>query len=412
MHILYLTDAIPPWSSGGSGKRIWSLCAELARQGSRVTVVATVESKKDVGVTTRDGVNITLLYSKYHRGLRAYMSVYNPWLISKIKKIITAERPDIVHADNIHAHISYAVLKTAKRMGARTLITLRDAMSIAYGKIYPKTPVCGAVVAKRSWADNIRQARKRFNPFRNILIRRYIRFADVSIAVSGALRKILEVNRVRVDEVLHDGVEDHPLDLSDKDKKEVLHTYGLENSRIIFLPGRLDYAKGVFTAIESLRGVLSAVPRARLVFAGVSGDERKKFTAYARELGVYDHVTMAPWIDGRELAALYACADVVISPSLCFDMFPGVNLEAALYKKPAISGCFGGAQEFITHGKTGLIINPYHGDELSTAIVRVLTHEDEAHAWGRAAYERVRGEFSISKETEKLVSIYRRLTAV
>ncbi len=406
MNILYLTDAIPPASTGGSGKRIYALCEELARQGHALTLVTTVERRADVSDERRGGIRIISLYSRYHRGLRAYVSVHNPRVVRAVEKIIADVRPDAVHFDNIHTHISYAAIRAAKRTGCKTYVTLRDAMAVAYGKMYPKIPVCGLTDFRRSWLDNFKQARKRFNPLRNFCIRRSLRGADAVIAVSGALKNILEQNGIRVDEVIHDGIEIEPPALSSGERAAAAHRYGLEGKKIVFLPGRLNYAKGVYAAVDSFAEVVRRVPGALLLFVGAAPDEQEKMRAYAAEAGAAEHVRMLGWTDGARLAALYELSSVVISPSLCFDMFPGVNLEAALYGKPVVTGCFGGAKEFVVDGKTGFIINPYKTGELTDALIKLLTDAGMSQRFGQAAYERLAADFSIARIAQSVLAQY------
>ena len=47
---------------------------------------------------------------------RHYFSIWNPLVAGKVKKILNEIKPDIVHAHNIHTHISYHSLKLAKKM--------------------------------------------------------------------------------------------------------------------------------------------------------------------------------------------------------------------------------------------------------------------------------------------------------
>ena len=54
----------------------------------------------------------------------------------------------------------------------------------------------------------------------------------------------------------------------------------------------------------------------------------QEMQALARNLGVPDGLVAAGWLAGEELAAAYRVADVVATPSLCFESFGLINLEA------------------------------------------------------------------------------------
>lgn len=67
MKILYLTDEFPPESFGGAGIMAYDFAKAVAGKGHEVMVFR--------------------IYSRYIVFLRHYLSVYNPFLIFKIKKI-------------------------------------------------------------------------------------------------------------------------------------------------------------------------------------------------------------------------------------------------------------------------------------------------------------------------------------
>ena len=48
-----------------------------------------------------------------------------------------------------------------------------------------------------------------------------------------------------------------------------------------------------------------------------------------------------------------------MTPSICFDTFGLVSLEAMEMKKPVVATSFGGSKEVIEDGVTGFIENPF-----------------------------------------------------
>jgi len=114
------------------------------------------------------------------------------------------------------------------------------------------------------------------------------------------------------------------------------------------------------------------------------------------------------WVTGEAVQDYFKSATLVVSPSLYPDPFPGVNLEAALYKKPAVTTCFGGANEFVLDGVSGYVIDPFNKKELAERILDLLLDEQKCRQFGEAAYRRLKNNFSLDAQTQKLFSWYKK----
>jgi hypothetical protein len=63
----------------------------------------------------------------------------------------------------------------------------------------------------------------------------------------------------------------------------------------------------------------------------------REFAAAALDLGVAERIAPVGWLDGNELACAYAATDVFVTPSICFDTFGLVNLEAMEHSRPVVA---------------------------------------------------------------------------
>ena len=88
------------------------------------------------------------------------------------------------------------------------------------------------------------------------------------------------------------------------------------------------------------------------------------------------------WLEGAELATAYRLADVVATPSVCFDSFPTVNLEGMAAGAPPVTTCFGGAKEAVIDGETGFVVNPFDTDTLSDRLITPADRRGAAAAYG------------------------------
>src|SRR3989338_3815109 len=166
MKVLILAGNFPPLSLGGAGFSVFGLARGLQKADCEVSVVTTCQDKSGEKNFKYQGLQIFRIFADYHERWRAYLSLYNPQTVGKVRKLIEEINPDIVHANNIHRYLSYHCLKIAKDSGKTVFFTARDTMVFSYDKLATENYL-NKLNARISWLDNLKQARKRYNPFRN-----------------------------------------------------------------------------------------------------------------------------------------------------------------------------------------------------------------------------------------------------
>jgi len=403
MKILILTDSFPPNSLGGADKIAFWQARELKKRGFEVLVVTTVKNKEKEGESFYGGLKVFNIYSSYHERWRAYVSLYNFEVVNKVKNIIDNFKPNIVHAHNIHFYLSYACLKVSKKSGAKVFLTAHDVMSIAYGKL----PINRGRLLKNdfklSFWDRLRQAKKRFNPFREVIIKYYLRHVDKILAVSRALKEALNQNGINNVDVLHNGI-----DLSDwpsvsKDEiNNFKNKFNLNNKKIILFGGRLSYKKGAESVINALKNI----PRAVLLVLGENNNYVENLKNKFKKDNILDRIIFIGWIEGRDLLLSYAASDVVCVPSLYVDPFPTVNLEAMAVGKPVVGTCFGGTKEAVIHNRTGYVVDPFDTEKLFYYINDLVNNNKKAENFGEEGHIRVKDIFLVYKWLNKILDYY------
>ncbi len=401
MKILFLSDDFPPDNLGGAGLVAYNLAKTVKELGHDVYIVSTTQDKNKEGNCVESDLRIYRIYSQYHRRWRAYLSLYNPQTVKKVAKIIADIKPDVVHAHNIHYHLSYYCLKIAKKSGAKVFLTAHDTMPINYGKTkIPREATCKNYMnyAKQSVFSQIKENKKRYNPFRNIIIKHYLgKYTDKIFAVSNALKKTLTLNGIGNIEVIHNGIDVNEYEIGFEAALVFKKTNNLKNKKIILFGGRISEGKGINQAIESLGLILKEIPDAVLLVAGSDGRGIDNMNLPIKFLGRL----------GRdEMNIVYSVCDLVLVPSICIDPFPTVNLEAMAFKKPVVSTCFGGSSEVVVDGKSGYIVNPYNIKLMAGRIIDLLKNSEKAREFGQKGYEQVRAFFSLQQQAEKYLSYY------
>lgn len=396
MKIVFLHDDFPPESAGGAGMVAASLAKQLHVLGHDVSVITATASVQNVGKDEWEGVSVYRVYSSYHERWRAWRSLYNPSVVKEVERLLTELKPEIVHAHNVHYHLSYASLVAAKQSGARVFLTVHDVMTVQYGKF---------VESMSAWRQFLQQ-RWRYNPFRNFFIRYALKNVDRIFAVSTALKSLLEQRGIHVTAVLYNGIDSAQWEIGRDIVAAFTQNYGLNGKKIMFFGGRVSALKGGDALAAALPAIVRAVPEAILLVAGKENGYLHTLERHMHELGVEDALKSTGWISGEDLKAAYHASDVVVQPSIYFEPFGLIALEGMACGKPTVVGYLGGLPEVVQNGETGYVVNPHDTKQLSDKIIELLSDTALAEKMGQAGHHRACELFSLEQQTLQLLSWY------
>lgn len=141
----------------------------------------------------------------------------------------------------------------------------------------------------------------------------------------------------------------------------------LGRPRVVFI-GRLVVQKGVDTLI---RAVPQLETEGALVLLVGDGPDRSLLEALVRELGVEERVRFTGFVPHPRVPAVLRHADLLVLPSV-YEEMGSVLLEGMQMGVPIVASRTGGIPDVITHGETGLLVEPSEPRALAAAIDRVL----------------------------------------
>ena len=400
MKILILNDRIPPEGRGGAEAVVWRLARGLAAAGHELQVAASTPGPPFEEL--RDGIPTYHLHARYPERFRAWLSLWNPQTAGALRSLLHRLQPDVVNAHNIHSYLTYHSLKLAHAAGCGVVFSAHDAMPIVYGKL-PATRGDYRLPA----GYNLRQNRFRYNPVRNIMIKRALqRFTHSRTVPSRALADAFADNAMPPLEVVHNGIDlDDWRPPAESVVAELRGRLGLAGKSVILIAGRLTVEKGLRQMLLALDRLRDHLPEVRLLLL-TSRDIAAQLPADFEHLRPY--LAIGGWLSGAELRAAYQLADVVASPSIYVDPFPTVNLEAMAAGKPVVATCFGGSREVVLDGETGFVVNPLQVDALADALLRLLKDDALRAAMGERGRERIGAHFSLARQVERMLGIYAR----
>jgi glycosyltransferase involved in cell wall biosynthesis len=416
MRVLQLNDLYDP-RIGSSVRQMYQHARRLRELGHEAEILSVTQDASLVG---EDGVGrvevedcvVHLVHSDYDPRWRAWVGLDNPRVRESVRRVYERFRPDVVHSHLIHTHLSYRALTSAREAGAGVLFTAHDVMTFCYQKL---TCFHGGVERGGLERDYPARASKcvpcqrlRFRPGRNRAIRRRLeRDVDRFTVVSDELGRAISANGIRVDRTVWNAIEPHRALPAPEAVAAFREARGLSGAQLIAIGGRLHEQKGVGQLLRMLARLSDEFPDLRLMVMGKRDVYDREFAPLARELGVHDRVVPTGWLDGEELLCAYAAVDVFVTPSICFDTFGLVNLEAMEHARPVVATTFGGSPEVVLDGRTGAIANPLSIEEFSDAIARLLRDPEQAARMGQAGRQRMLERFTIARLTDEFLEEYK-----
>lgn len=410
MRILFLNE-IPDPGVGSSVRQMYQEARRLRELGHQTAVVSTVRNPQEATPTEVEGTLVFRIHSDYPVRWRAWVSLHNKAIDRPLDAILDHWRPDVVHAHLVHTHLGYHALTQARRAGAGVVFTAHDVMTFCYQKL---TCFHGGEAHGGTLNDVTARAAKcipcqrfRFRPGRNrrileVLERDVHRFT----VVSDALGEVLRANGVPVDRTVHNALAPAAALPAAEAVAAFRERLGLAGKRVLAIGGRLHSQKGVGKLLEMLAVLAPEFPDLRLIVMGKREIYDGEFRAQAASLGVADRVVPTGWLAGEELALAYAAADVFVTPSICFDTFGLVNLEAMEHAKPVVATSFGGSREVVLDGETGFVHNPFDVAGYAERIARLLRDEGLRLRMGRAGRARLQERFTIPRLTDEFLAEY------
>ncbi|MBL4854354.1 MAG: glycosyltransferase family 4 protein [Robiginitomaculum sp.] len=196
-----------------------------------------------------------------------------------------------------------------------------------------------------------------------------------------------------------------PAQVTDANVTQIKLDWGVGNSPIILLPGRLTRWKGQLVAVEALKLLENHGINAVLVLLG-DAQGRNDYVAdiktKAEALNISERVIFAG--HSRAMPAALMAADVVISPSTDPEAFGRVMAEAQAMQRLVVASGHGGALETIVDGAGGNLVTPGDAQALADGIANILSLSKSAYT-KRAKAARIRIGLQYSAQALKTATL-------
>lgn len=336
-----------------------------------------------------------------HWGLLKKMKLFFeiPWSRKAQKEIeifLREEEPDIVHIHNIFPMFSPAIYVTLKNFGIPFVHTLHDfRLFCANALLFRNGEPCQLCIDK--------------SPVFSILNRCFQNSFLKTIPVSLMMRNIRKKNLLFFP--------DFYIVLT-KFAKEKFKEFGILEERLMVKPnflfedfhpkyekenfavyvGRISEEKGIEVLLEALNRpelkdiklkIIGSGPRLNLV--------EKERPKNVEILGLRPH---------KETIDFIRNAAFLILPSIVYEGFPMVIVEAFACGTPVITTNFGAMSHIVTHGKTGLLFERKNPEDLAEKVLWLWQHPEERDRMAREARKEFEEKYTAERNYEILMKIY------
>jgi glycosyltransferase involved in cell wall biosynthesis len=404
MRVLMLAQFYAP-VLGGEELMTESLAISLAERGHDVAV-ATLRQPGLRPYEVRDGVRVHRLGGLAQRvgrlfsedGRRHATPAPDPETVIALRRVLTRERPDVVHAHNWLAH---AYLPLRRGSASAYLLSLHDYSLVCATKRLMRrgAPCSGPGVSKCVVCASEQYGRAVGPPvaLATMLFGRAQEHAvDLFLPVSNEVARRCGLSARRLP---YEVVPNFRLDRGPTASAAGSSAAALPDGPFILFVGDVTTDKGVGILLEAHARMPTQVP---LVLIGrVKDDQIVHGQSKVISLGLLPHETV--------LAAWERCT-VGVVPSIWPDSFPTVALEAMAAGAAIVVSRIGGLPEAVTDGESGLIVEPGDVAGLAGALERLLGDPALRAQLGAGARRRVE-RFSAPAVVPRYEAAYERAVA-
>jgi len=241
-----------------------------------------------------------------------------------------------------------------------------------------------------------------FETLKKVLFGKYflklLRHADRLVAVCSQAQQDAQKNGIPASRLLGipNGV--------DIDYFKPAHHLRINN--LISFVGRLDNMKGVDVLLNAF-SLLKKKQKDALLYIVGNGPDREKLEAMARDLSIKERVVFTGEIHAV-LEQLQKSA-VFVLPSFS-EGLSNVVLEAMACGLPVVATNAGGTIDIINHGENGILIDPRDANQLSDALLKILSDQELGPRLGSRARMTVAENFSLNRVVDKYIELYSAVT--
>lgn len=402
MKVLHVCSFYRPF--GGAEKLLFSVLDLLEARGVDNAVLA--PKSQSAGATGKRPEHFVdfLEYPFEQHGI--YASVRdNRRLMASIADVIHAERPDVLH---LHNQQNPFIYKACVDSGIPIVRNVHDPRLYCptNWRLLPDESLCPYPFGRACITEGcVKPTAPEMKHIAVMAWNRKLSFENTTLIIeSRESYELARQNGYRDEQLclIPNCTHVEPHGIVEAEKAAVCRDEGDE---ILFV-GRASREKG----IPFLLKALTKVQRPCTLNLLTAGDYfQHEIAPLITRLGLESRVNVKLNTSYADTARYYASADAVIVPSVWFETFCLVGIEAYSHMTPVIATRVGGIKDWCVDGETGLLVDIFDEAALAAGIDRMLGDRALRHRLGRNGYDRTLRLYSEQAYFERLYGLYEKV---
>ena len=338
-------------------------------------------------------------FSPFRKTLLFFEPTWSFKSYREIKQIIAEFKPDIAHCQSFSPLISPAVYYALAQKKIPIVQTLHEYRLICpIGWLFRNNSICEECVQHSLWRGIF------YGCYRNS------RIQTASVALMLSSHRLLKTWEKKINVFVT------PTEFA----RSKLIEGGLPSSKIWVNPcflaedpgvsrssreyvlyvGRLSPEKGLVTLLQAWQ----SLPDVPLKIVG-DGPLKSWIEGYIEQHGL-QQIELVGLVPIEQVLEYQKKAYFLVIPSIWYETFGRIIMEAYATGTPAIASRLGAMAELVEEERTGLLFSPGNADQLATKVRYALAQEAKLAEWGQKARSCYEKRFSADVAYKSLMKIY------
>lgn len=402
MKICRILYTYSPYSLGGADIYAEKIHKELIKRTNSSSIVITINPHKgDVVEDYPEGriyrlhpFNISTQHAvgkepMIKQCIWSFLDLYSFHLSRKIVNILKLEKPDIVHL-HTPVDVSLSAVNAVKKVGLPLVYTLHDYFLLCrkFTLLHKSGKTCTD--------SNVNLLCRIYRKFTKSIVDDKI---DIVIAPSQfVLDMHTKYGFFRNSKTV---VLPHGIELEESNKTSVNKSEEGRSGRLTILSASaLTQQKGIDVLIKAFMQITNKNLKLNILNHGSHENRMKSLAKNDNRITFYGRLA------DQDMKKFYEMADVLVVPSIWYDVRPNVIVEAFKYGIPVVGSNIGGIPELVKDNYNGYLFSPGNTEELKEILKRIATDPSILSTLGKNARESIK-KYEMSAYIQKLFNIYK-----
>ena len=324
----------------------------------------------------------------------AQQTLWSQRSAQELSALVRRFRPDIMHAHNTFPLVSPSVYWAASRLGVPVVQTLHNFRLMCLNALFLREgKVCEDCLGSLPWRGVARGCYRGSRPASGVLAGMLTLHRGLG-TYQNKVARYIALNDFCRQKFIDGGLPPERLVVKPNFvDSAAAPDAGGARSGLLFV-GRLSVEKGVSTLAQAM----GKLPLAGLRVAG-DGPQRGELEGVAG-------VSLLGSLPKQGVMDEMARALALVVPSICYETFGMVAIEAFASGTPVIASRIGALAELVRDGETGLLFEPGDAKDLTHKLRWALANPGAMRAMGHQARMRYEADYTPEVNYGQLMAVY------